>query len=96
MPLSTAEHAYNASCIMPVERVHATLMGGGALRILVAFEDEYRAFRDAIAEALQILHPGDEVEAAELGAIEERMAVFDPRMAVASVPNAFGPGGREA
>ena len=65
-------------------------------RILVAFEDEYRAFREAIAEALRVLRPGDEVEAADLATIGERVARFDPHMVVASFPNAFEPGGREA
>lgn len=66
------------------------------MRILVAFEDEYRAFRDAISDALKVLRPGDEVEAAGLAALGERVAPFDPHMVVASVPNVFDPGGREA
>ena len=66
------------------------------MRILVAFEDEYLAFRDAIAEALRVLRPGDEVEATDLATIGERVARFDPHMVVAGFPNAFDPGGREA
>ncbi|QIN79653.1 hypothetical protein GBA65_15215 [Rubrobacter marinus] len=74
------------------------LLGKGSveIRILVAFEDEYRAFRDTIAEALRVLRPGDEVEAAGLGAIGNRVARFDPHLVIASVPNAFDPGGRVA
>ncbi len=66
------------------------------MRILVAFEDEYRAFRDAIALVLRTLRPGDEVEAAGLWVIGERLARFDPHLVIASVPNAFDPGGRAA
>ena len=66
------------------------------MRILVAFEDDYRVFGDAIADALGALRPGDEVEAAELGALGERVARFDPHLVVASLPNAVDAGGRVA
>ncbi|QIN80146.1 hypothetical protein GBA65_18295 [Rubrobacter marinus] len=66
------------------------------MRILVAFEDEYRAFRDAIAGAFRLLRPADEVETAELGTLRERVARFDPHLVVTGLPNAFGSGGRVA
>ena len=66
------------------------------MRILVAFEDEYLAFRDVIADALRTLRPGDEVEATGLETLGERVADFDPHLVVASLPNAFDPEGRAA
>lgn len=66
------------------------------MRILVAFEDEYRAFRDAISDAFVVLRPQDEVEAAGLGAIGEKIARFDPHLVIASVPNVVDPGRRVA
>ena len=66
------------------------------MRILVAFDDEYRAFREAIAGALSALRPGDEVEAAELGAIGERVAAFDPHLVISSLSGALDPAGRTA
>jgi hypothetical protein len=66
------------------------------MRILVAFEDEYRSFGDAIADAFRLLRPGDEVEDADLGALGERVARFDPHLVITSLPNAFDPGGRAA
>ena len=81
---------------MPYSTQSLRSWGGVEIRILVAFDDEYRAFREAIAQALRVLRPGDEVEAADLGSIDERVARFDPHMVIASLPNAFDPGGRVA
>lgn len=53
------------------------------MRILVAFEEDYRAFRDTIANALRLLRPGDEVEAAYLNYPK---ATFDGRTARGEVP----------
>ncbi len=66
------------------------------MRILVALEDEYRAFRDAIVFAFQTLRPGDAIEAVELSAIGESLTRFDPHLVIAGVPNAFDPEGRTA
>ncbi|QIN78748.1 hypothetical protein GBA65_09690 [Rubrobacter marinus] len=62
------------------------------MRILVAFDDEYRAFREAISGALSALRPEDEVEAAALPAIGDKVAAFDPHLVIASLPGAFGTG----
>ena len=57
------------------------------LRVLVAFEDDYRAYRDVIAAAIQALRPRTALETAELGALEEQIERFDPQLVVCSRPN---------
>lgn len=57
------------------------------IRVLVAFENECRIFRDAIAEALRIHRPRVEVAAAELGALRSKVAHFDPHLVICSRPN---------
>lgn len=61
------------------------------MRILVAFEDEYRGLRELIAFAFRGARPGDEVEAVPLGALREGVARFDPHLVISSVPNAGDP-----
>ncbi len=80
------------------EQVCSRAFGEGLVKIhiLVAFKDEYRSFRDAIAVTFRTLRPGDEVEAAALGALGERVARFDPHLVIASLPNAVDPWGRGA
>ena len=66
------------------------------MRILVAFEDKYRIFRHAIADALRASRPGDEVEDSALASLAERVARFDPHLVIASAPSAADPAGRLA
>jgi hypothetical protein len=40
---------------------------------LVAFEDEYRAYREVIAGAIQVLRPRTQVEPAALDALAEEV-----------------------
>lgn len=56
-------------------------------RILVAFENEWRIFRDAIADAIQIRRPHVEVAAAELSVLGSKVADFDPHLVICSRPN---------
>ena len=65
------------------------------MRILVAFEDKYRIFRHAIADALRASRPGDEEEDSALASLAERVARFDPHLVIASAPSA-DPAGRLA
>jgi hypothetical protein len=57
------------------------------MRVLVAFEDDYRAYRDVIAAVIQALRPRTEVQTAELGTLEEHLERFDPQLVVCSRPN---------
>jgi hypothetical protein len=66
------------------------------MRILVAFEDDYRAYRDMIAAAIQMLRPGAEVESAEPRALEEYIERFDPHLIICTRSNTVDPGGRPA
>jgi hypothetical protein len=66
------------------------------MRILVAFEDEYRAYRDVIATVIQVLRPRARVETAGLDALGEETERFDPQLVICSRPSAVDPGGRPA
>jgi hypothetical protein len=63
---------------------------------LVAFEDEYRAFREVIAASIRVLRPRTQVEIAELDALAEEVERFDPHLVFCSQPNTVDPGGRPA
>jgi hypothetical protein len=61
----------------PPERY--TLRGGvSETRVLIAFEDEYRTYREFMASAVRTHRPHIEVVAAGLGGRGEEVARFDP------------------
>jgi hypothetical protein len=64
--------------------------------ILVAFEDDYRAYRDMIATAIWMLRPHVEVETAGLERLGEHIERFDPELVICTRPNTVDPGGRPA
>src|SRR5688500_13436417 len=67
------------------------------MRVLLAFEDDYRAYRGVIAAAIQILRPQAEaVETAGLEALREEIERFAPQLVICSRPNTVDPGGRPA
>jgi hypothetical protein len=66
------------------------------MRILVVFEDEYRAYRGVIAAAIRILRPRAEVETAGLDALGEEIERFDPQLVICTRPNAVAPDDRPA
>jgi hypothetical protein len=47
--------------------------------VLVAIEDEYRAYREVIAAGLQALRSGTEVAAVGLDQLEAELACLEPR-----------------
>ena len=53
---------------------------------MVAMEDEYRAYREVIAAALETLRPGTEVTAIELDRLDGELARLDPQVVVCSRP----------
>lgn len=57
------------------------------IRVLVAFEDQYRAYRDTIAAAVRTLRPWTEVEVAEPGSLEAEIARLRPHLVICSRPN---------
>lgn len=52
------------------------------IRILVAFEENYRVYREVIAAGLRILHPRYQVETSTLEAIKERVECFQPQVVI--------------
>ena len=65
-------------------------------RILIAFEDEYRAYREFMAGAVRVHRPRVEVTVTGLGTLGEEVARFDPHLVICSHPNIVDPGGRPA
>ena len=67
-----------------------------ASRILVAFEDEYRAYREVIAAAIRVLRPGAQVHSANLEVLAQEVERLGPHVVICSRPNTVAPGGRPA
>lgn len=64
----------------------------GRTRVLVAYQEDYRAYRETIAAGVRLLRPRVEVHTAsptEVGAELER---FDPQVVVCGVPGLPDPG----
>ncbi len=59
---------------------------GLEIRILVAFEGDYRAYRDMLAVGIRILRPCSEVETTDLEALEEEVKRFEPQVLICSQP----------
>jgi len=57
------------------------------VRVLVAFEDDYRSYREVIAAGIHMLRPRTEVATAPIGKLEEQIERFDPQLVVCSRPN---------
>ena len=58
----------------------------------MAFESDYRAYRDVLAVGIQILRPRWEVETADLEALEEKVKRFEPQVLICSLPEPVGSG----
>jgi hypothetical protein len=52
------------------------------MRILVVFEDDYRAYREVLAVGIRLLRPDAEVETASLEELGERIERFDPDLVI--------------
>lgn len=68
--------------------------GSVEVRVLVALEDEYRAYREVLAAGVQALRPGARVATTVLSGLEKEMARFDPQVIISSRPDAAGTGDR--
>lgn len=62
------------------------------MRVLVAFGDEHRAYREVIAAGIRILRPQVEVATATPTEIEREIESFDPQVVVCGVPGNADPG----
>ncbi len=63
------------------------LTGWIEIRILIAFEPEYRAYQGVIAAALRVLRPQVEVETTNLYSLEEEIGRLDPDMVICGRSN---------
>jgi hypothetical protein len=57
------------------------------MRILVSFEDNYRAYRNEIAAGTRILRPHAEVETTDPGALEEETTRLEPEVVICGRPS---------
>ena len=55
------------------------------IRILVAFEDVYRAYREVIAAGIQVLRPQLEVTSTNPKELEREIARLDPQVVISSL-----------
>jgi hypothetical protein len=60
--------------------------GGGwlGIRVLVAFDDEYRIYREMIASGISLLRPEIEVTSTNLNELEREIARLDPQVVICS------------
>lgn len=66
------------------------------MRVLVAFEDVRRLYRDVFVRAIRELRPAHTVRSASLAGIERALGHFDPHVVVCSQPNDTHPPGSSA
>jgi len=66
------------------------------MKILVAIEDDYRAYQEIIAEAILSLRPRPEVRPAREEDLEEELASFNPDLVICGCSNAGYSKGRAA
>lgn len=67
-----------------------------ALRVLVAFEDVYRLYREALAGAIREVRPHLCVRAVSPDGLEAAVARLDPILVICDRPNTVSPNGRPA
>jgi len=56
------------------------------MRVVVAFEDEYRVYSAAITGAIRRARPTDEVVMANIGVLEREVRSFTPHLIISSLP----------
>jgi hypothetical protein len=57
------------------------------MRILVAFDDDYRAYADALSKAIEAARPHLNVTTTGLETLQMQAARLDPHLVISSVPN---------
>lgn len=61
------------------------------MRVLVAFEDDYRAYREVIAAGIGVLRPHAAVRTANPDALDEELKRFKPQVVICGQPEAADP-----
>jgi hypothetical protein len=87
----TETRAAGSSAVTPSRMVEAGghLVGDDARpRVMVAFEDQYRSYRETIARALKSLRPHAKVTVARLDALDEEIERVAPDLVICSQPKA--------
>ena len=87
-------HPARASPASPRYPPENRVPGGEVVRarVLVAYGEEYRAYREVIAAGVRLLRPGTEVSAATPADLEAKIALLDPQVVVCGVPGRPDPG----
>ena len=57
-------------------------VGAHSMRVLVAFGDEYRSYREAIARAIQVLRPSARVTVTPLEALPAQVCRLEPHVVI--------------
>jgi hypothetical protein len=66
------------------------------MRVLIAYEDAYRSYGQALAGAVRGLRPGAEVSLVHARRLAPEVARLDPHLVICNRPNDVDPGGRAA
>ena len=66
------------------------------MKVLVAYEDNYRFYRQVIARAIGNLRPQLEVRCVGLEKLERELVLFDPHAVVSGQASGLDPGNRTA
>jgi hypothetical protein len=66
------------------------------MRMLLAFEEEYRVYRDVIVGAIGALRPRVTVATSALGELGGQIEAFDPDLVISTQVNCTDLGGRNA
>jgi hypothetical protein len=61
------------------------------MRVLIAFEDDYRIYQDMIAAAIELERPRVEVVTAEVNELETQARSFEPHLIICSGPRIENP-----
>lgn len=66
------------------------------VRVLVALEDEYRAYREVLAAGFEAMRPGARVATTVPCGVQAKKARFDPHVIICSEPGPADAGGTTA
>ena len=66
------------------------------MRVLISYEERYRAYGDVLERAIGGLRPEVDVASCRLAEIGVQVESFDPHLVVSSGQNTVDPGGRAA
>jgi hypothetical protein len=61
------------------------------MRVLIAFEDDYRIYRETIAASIKAVRPRVEVLSTEVNELEREARRFEPHLIISSLPRVDNP-----